>query len=645
MRAVFLACLVAVAAAAPAAHAYVAPGATIVSASLERLEQADDTTLSVAISGDGRYVAFHTRARNFFADDDPDPPGRYRHGGIFRRDLQTGALELVAHGDVREEEGDALVSRGAANPSLSADGRYVAFSTAAPLVAADHNGAVDVYVRDMALPPTAPGAYDLVSALDASSTPATYPVAEPGRDPGAEVTAAAAISADGQRVVFRTPAASDLTGLATPAQQLFLRDRAARTTRLLTRDRTTGDPAGGADAAAVISADGSTVVWVGRNGYRIAERLPNEPFDDQTRAYLWQRVGDGPTEVRRVTGAVDLDDPECDHNAPFTPSPTATGHCYGLLTDGENGSLGLAFSVPAVNGDGWQVAFLTSTSVRPLLFGSAYDLFVTDMHPGRSRKAATVELTREGTGTAAGASIGAVAMSSDGRWLAISTQRTQFTLPALHLTGAARAAPDRRELYFVDLEARSLERAVRSAGGGDVDGDLLAPALSADGHRLAFVSPATGLFFGDANGRPDAFVVTREDAPPPEPPPPPPEPTPPSVRDPDPEPPAKRQLKVSVRPAPDSRIRLLVTAPSAGRLAVVVRGRVPGAGRKVRQLGQGTRRVGRAGRVSVTVWLKKQHRAALRRAGRLEAQATATLRPASGAPYERRLGVVFKKSG
>jgi hypothetical protein len=51
VRAVFLACLVAVAAAAPAAHAYVAPGATIVSASLERLEQADDATLSVGRNG------------------------------------------------------------------------------------------------------------------------------------------------------------------------------------------------------------------------------------------------------------------------------------------------------------------------------------------------------------------------------------------------------------------------------------------------------------------------------------------------------------------------------------------------------------------------------------------------------------------
>ena len=57
-----------------------AAGAQLVSADYERLEQGDDSTVFAAISADGRYVAFQTRARNFFADDDPDPPGQYRAG-------------------------------------------------------------------------------------------------------------------------------------------------------------------------------------------------------------------------------------------------------------------------------------------------------------------------------------------------------------------------------------------------------------------------------------------------------------------------------------------------------------------------------------------------------------------------------------
>ena len=56
---------------------------------------------------------------------------------------------MVAAGDVRQEGDDALIAFGARNPSISADGRYVAFSTAERPVPADVNGNIDVYVRDM----------------------------------------------------------------------------------------------------------------------------------------------------------------------------------------------------------------------------------------------------------------------------------------------------------------------------------------------------------------------------------------------------------------------------------------------------------------------------------------------------------------
>ena len=57
----------------------------------------------------------------------------------------------------------SLLARGAQNPSVSADGRYVAFSSGWKLVPADTNPNVDVYVR---------GAYsfDLASATDEKNT-------------------------------------------------------------------------------------------------------------------------------------------------------------------------------------------------------------------------------------------------------------------------------------------------------------------------------------------------------------------------------------------------------------------------------------------------------------------------------------------
>ncbi|HEX5982975.1 MAG TPA: hypothetical protein VFY69_02095, partial [Solirubrobacterales bacterium] len=199
---------------APAsASAFYGYGAQIVSADFVRQEQGDDATVFAAISADGRYVAIQTRARNFFADDDPDPPGRYRAGGIFRFDLATKALEKVADGDLFDEETNAFVRRGASNPSISADGRYVAFATAEPLLAADLNDHVDVYVRDMDVPIGSAGAYDLVSARDGGDVPASYgspSVPTPGSEPGSDVSRGVAISADGTKVAFRTEVASDL---------------------------------------------------------------------------------------------------------------------------------------------------------------------------------------------------------------------------------------------------------------------------------------------------------------------------------------------------------------------------------------------------------------------------------------------------
>ena len=118
-------------------------------------------------------------------------------GGIFRRDLTTGALELVAAGDLRSEsDPDSVLVRGAQNPTLSGDGRYVAFSTGAQLVPADTNGNVDVYLRDMTRAMTAPGAYELVSARDGGDVAADMRRAleldRPGVNPGADVTRALA---------------------------------------------------------------------------------------------------------------------------------------------------------------------------------------------------------------------------------------------------------------------------------------------------------------------------------------------------------------------------------------------------------------------------------------------------------------------
>ena len=602
-------------------------GAQIVSADFERLEQGDETSVFAAISADGRYVAIQTRARNFFADDDPDPDGQYRAGGVFRFDLETKALEKVADGDLFHESDNAFLRRGASNPSISADGRFIAFATAQQLVPADVNDHVDVYVRDMSTPIDGPEPFDLVSARDGGDVPASYGpplVPFPGSEPGADISRGVAISADGQKVAFRTDAPSDLAASMTvdvPGGQIFIRDREANTTKLVTAERDpesgemTDSPAGGALGAA-ISADGTTVAWTGSNAGAQTRILGGENAEPNFLYYLWRRVGDGPeAQTRRVTGLADPDDPACPPDAVTPFDQTSTGPCFGPLTDQEANRSGIAAQLPVMSADGYTVAFLTGTGPRPVAFtGTGLDLFLTDMSPGLTRKEATVELTRDPANfdPATSSPLSSIAMSSSGRYLAVTSVRTDFTLPALQLIGEPRTVPGVRELYVVDLQNRTLERATHSYVGGDINADVQnGVTLSADGERVAFTAFASNLFFGDANQRADAFVATRQEGPeggPPE--------EGPGDRGPggtievDSEGP---HIGVRAQSKSGGAILLTVSVPAAGGVKAV--GTAPaGSPRKLRTLATGSARAKGAARSEVRILLRpvSRYRAELR---------------------------------
>ena len=591
--------------AAPANAGPFAGGASIASASLQRLEQGDDATVYTTISLDARFVVMDTRATNFYADDDRDPAGATRRGGIFRRDLAGGALEKVADGDLVSDSDGTLLRRGAHGPAVSADGRFVAFSTAQQLVPADRNDNIDVYRRDMALPAGASDAYVLVSAKNGSDTAATYaarPLPLPGRNPGSDVFPGHAISADGDRIVFRTvELASDLPDHAAvdvPGGQVLVRDVASRTTRLLTHRAGEGTPAGGALGPAVVSADGSTVAWVGSSAPAQTAFLPGEQLDPTTNFYLYRRLDDPDERTRRITGIADLDDQACDGSA-VGSDPQATGPCYGPLSDTEQGRGDISQRAPALSADGWTVAYLAAAAGRPTNVNNpGPDLFVTSMRPGISRKAGTVELTREGdpNDLLQSAPIESVSMAADGVHLAITTSRARFVLPAIVPLGALfRRQPDAREIYVLDLAAGTIERAVRGIGDADASGDAgTDPALSADGSTIAFTSAAGNLFFGDANEKADAFWVSRQPdivtrAPPPAP------PRTLLAFEGAPEATGPR-LRVTTRRRADGALVLTIVAPGAGRILTLAR-----SGKPLRTVARSNRTTSSSGRATAVL--------------------------------------------
>jgi Tol biopolymer transport system component len=100
--------------------------------------EADGDTRAVALSGNGRFVAFACDGTNLVANA---PPGRVN---LYVRDLQLGLTELESIAtDGSPGNGDCE------SPCVSDDGRYVEYSSdATNLVPNDSNGFIDVFVRD-----------------------------------------------------------------------------------------------------------------------------------------------------------------------------------------------------------------------------------------------------------------------------------------------------------------------------------------------------------------------------------------------------------------------------------------------------------------------------------------------------------------
>ncbi len=204
--------------------------------------EANGSSSAPVISADGRFIAYESLATNLVADDTTG-------GGpdIFVLDRQSGeTMRLSVSPAGAEANGSSYA------PSLSSDGRYVAFwSYASNLVASDANGAADVFVRDMSSDETTLAS---VSSAGVRGNGDSY---------------YSAISADGLRVAFSSDATNLDAGDNNAATDVFVRDLASSKTTLASvssagarGDADSFDPA--------ISADGSCVAFDSKSSNLVA---------------------------------------------------------------------------------------------------------------------------------------------------------------------------------------------------------------------------------------------------------------------------------------------------------------------------------------------------------------------------------------
>src|SRR5439155_1267798 len=154
-----------------------------------------------SISADGRFVAFGSIYSNLVPGDTNGVPD------VFVRDRAAGKTERVSvASDGTQANGESAFY---APPSISADGRFVAFSSGSTnLVPGDTNGWIDIFVRDRLA-----GATERVSVASG----------------GAEANDSSfnpAISGDGRFVAFSSSATNLVQADSNGMQDVFLHERA-----------------------------------------------------------------------------------------------------------------------------------------------------------------------------------------------------------------------------------------------------------------------------------------------------------------------------------------------------------------------------------------------------------------------------------
>ncbi|SUS05998.1 hypothetical protein DF3PB_230001 [uncultured Defluviicoccus sp.] len=212
-----------------------APGAAYLLSASSSGTVGDKHSSDPSISADGRYVTFTSGSTNLVSDDTNGVHD------VFRKDTLTGDIVRVSTSSAGVQgNGHSTES------SISADGRYVTFTSASDnLVAGDTNGATDVFRKDMVT-----GDIVRVSS-DASGAQ------------GLAISAGSSISADGRYVAFRSEASNLVADDTNGRYDAFVKDMQ---TGAIVRASTNAAGVEGSGHAGTeqqsMSADGRYVVFV-----------------------------------------------------------------------------------------------------------------------------------------------------------------------------------------------------------------------------------------------------------------------------------------------------------------------------------------------------------------------------------------------
>ncbi len=281
-----------------------------------------------SISCDGRFVAFTSDATNL------DEEVENNSADVYLRDLLTGETVLVSTTAQEVPANDH-----SATPSISCDGRFIAFRSGADnLVPDDTNNAPDVFLHDRVAGQTT--RVSVTSSGEQANQGGTRP----------------SISCDGRWVAFDSDSDNLVDDDTNSKQDVFLHDRATNTTA---RVSLSAEESGGAS----ISCDGRSVA------FHSLDSTPTFPIIDLDTNSTWdvfvRNLDVGPTERVSVSSAGKFGDA-----VSFSPSISAEGR--------------------------WVTFYSAAGNLVPGDTNGLLDVFIHDRHSGQTTRVSGTAVGAEG---------------------------------------------------------------------------------------------------------------------------------------------------------------------------------------------------------------------------------------------------------
>jgi len=430
---------------------------------------ANGDSRSPLIDGGGRFITLFTEANNLV-------PGDFQNGaGIVVYDRTAGSFDFLPSQALTFEiaGGDGP----SAAPSVSGDGRFIAFeSTANNLLAVDSNTHSDIFV------------YDRNTASNQQLTI--------GADMG---SSAPSISDTGRFVAFQSDATNLVVGDANGQTDIYVFDRETSNIELLTAG---GD---GNSTSPAISADGRFVAFESR----ATNLTPDNTFNTQEGIYLYDRELNS-TQFVTVGGGGASIDPSISSDGRFVAfSSTGTfptgvfssvnvldiyvfDRITGTIEALTAGVFGQSFA-PSISADGQLVAFNSGAGnlgVGDNGASTVNEIFVHDR---------ATSVTRIVTPDPIAPNFSAPSISADGRFVAFSS--VDFTLVPEEDMNAF------EDVFVYELATETTSLVSKGSNGESGTGASFAASISGDGQVIAFTSNSISFANDGTFALTDVFVV------------------------------------------------------------------------------------------------------------------------------------------